>query len=576
MRNTNLAWRMDDAVSEFSDSLEIARSKIETRFLDGGSVLLSVLDAVNKLIGTLDAITGSLDEEAADRTMGELAHTMKQLSLLPQTEASRQDDLSKIADIEKGLRAKVEDMRETLRYLRTFAITAKITGAAIPDFAGFAEEIIDRIRYGTTQSESFAEKLGELSAKLRPATLRGREILDGYQNVVPQIVSDLSLSGGQLAEQHKQLGSAAHKVRALASGVQNKLGMILSAMQIGDISRQRIEHCQSSFTILNEYLESADGLQLSQDQRDRLSQITHQLVFLQLQQMNSDFDRDTGKIVDTVTSFKSDIRAILALRQTVSEGENEGGGSLIRNLEQNVSAAQKIVHTVQDVALEAGQLSQNTHTIVGELLKGIEIVKTVRTDIQYMALNTNLRCSRIGDEGRAINVISAELRAFAGQMDETAEAILTELQALSATAEAMTGRSGSDDGKNGLEASLARALASIQAAANGMDTNLKSLGEQGTSAAELMESAIYKLDFKAELGDILASCAEAVGSQARGGQSDTSGLDAALAEIGGQIGKLYTMVAERELHARVLGQTIVSAPQAVAASDEDLFDDALF
>ncbi len=577
MRNTNLARQAEEETGDFSGRLEVARSKIETRFLDGGAILLSVLDAVSKLIGTLDSITGSLDEEAASRTMGELTHTMRQLSLLPQTEAARQQDLGKIAEIEKGLRDKVADMRETLRYLRTFAITAKISGAAIPDFAGFAEEIIERIRYGTIQSDAFAEKLAELSIKLRPASQRGREILDGYETVVPKIVSELAVSSGQLSQQHKHLGTAAQKVRVLAGGVQNKLGIILSAMQVGDASRQRIEHCQSSFAILETYLQSPAGQKLSGDQRDRLSRITHELVFQQLQQMSADFDRDTGKIIQTVGSFKTDIRAILALRQTVTEGENEGGGSLMRQLEENVSAAQKIVQTVQQVAIEAAGLSQSTHAIVDELLSGIEIVKTVRTDIQYMALNTNLRCSRIGDEGRAINVISAELRAFAGQMDETAESILTELQSLQATAGSMASHSGSEDGENSLENSLGSALSSIQVAANGMDRNLKALGEQGSGAAEQMESAIHKLDFKAELGDILAGCAAAIGTEAQGGSSDVSDLGEALAEIGGQIGRLYTMVAERELHAQVLGQAIESAPQLMApANDDDLFDDALF
>jgi len=50
-----------------------------------------------------------------------------------------------------------------------------------------------------------------------------------------------------------------------------------------------------------------------------------------------------------------------------------------------------------------------------------------------------------------------------------------------------------------------------------------------------------------------------------------------LADIGGRIARLYTMVAERELHAAVLG-TAPPVEQAVVAtvmSDDDI-DDALF
>ena len=149
-----------------SAALENARSRIEARFLEGGTVLLGVLDAVSKMIDTLDGMTASLNGEAAERTRSELAGIMIGLSALPRVEEDRQNSLVKIAEIERSLAEEVNAMRETLRYLRTFALTAKITGAGVSEFAGFAEEIIDRIRYGSEQVEDFASKLTGLSVKL--------------------------------------------------------------------------------------------------------------------------------------------------------------------------------------------------------------------------------------------------------------------------------------------------------------------------------------------------------------------------------------------------------------------------
>lgn len=560
------------------DRLEDARGRIEKRFLDGGAVLLSILDSIEKLVSTLDQVTNSLDEDAANRTKTALTGTMNQLARLPELERHRQQDLLAVGAIEKQLRLQVADMRETLRYLRTFAITAKITGAVIPDFAGFAAEIIERIQFGSTQAELFAERLDELAAKLDPATKRGRQILDSYAVLVPGIVKDLGDSADQLNSHHRQLASTAARVRQLAGGVQMKLATVLSAMQVGDITRQRIEHCQAAFRILNDYLESPAGKKLKEEQRTRLWVLLRQLVARQLDQTHADFDRDTSKIVTTVASFDAEIRHILDLGAHMKPDEKDEGDSIIRQLETNIAKASDIVHKVEAGAMEADALCHSTDTIVTELLQSIETVKVVRTDIQYMALNTNLRCSKIGEEGRAINVITAELRAFAGQMDDTAENILVSLQSLQATSGRMRGADHGDGDDQRLEARLASASHGIHLAADQMENSLKKLDEQGRAAASLMTTAIGKLDFKAELGDILAECTAETAPETDERPS-LAGLATVLEEIGPLIYKSYTMVAERDVHAQILGRpsnVAEVAQQQEFDNDDDLLDAALF
>lgn len=565
-----------------SAELENARSRIETRFLEGGTVLLTVLDTVSKMIDTLDAMMGQLSGEAADRTRDDLARIMKRLTELPRLEENRQRSLARIGEIERDLANEVGRMRETLRYLRTFAVTAKITGAGISEFAGFAEEIIERIRYGSEQVEGFSANLVDLSQQLKPAAGRGQQILRSYRDLVPSIAADLGRGSGQLAEHHRQLAVAAQSVRRLAGTVQGKLATVLSAMQIGDITRQRIEHCQSSLTIIDDYLDGDGGRALSGDQKARLRASVFTLVQRQLDQTRADFARDTAKIVSTVGSFNADIASILSLHAGMNDDEGTGN-SLIRQLEAGVASAQDVVRTVTASALESDELSRSTGQIVRELLEGIEIVRVVRTDIQYMALNTNLRCSRIGEEGRAINVVTAELRAFAGQMDESAENILSHLQELGTCADALSGvADASSEPETDLDAQLGGTLESIREAAERMESSLATVDQQGQGAAEQMQNTIRKLDFQAELGEILDRCAEQIAEEAPAALPDTSDIEGPMIEVGAGIGRLYTMAAERELHAHIFGAppaaaiNQATAGTGVPASDEELFEDALF
>ncbi len=570
MNRTELFEEAAAPVSGLVERMETARARLEERFLDGGAALLSVLDVLNKLIGSLDQITGSLDEETANTTMAELQQTVGRLSELSGIETARQAGFVDISGAERNLRPHVADMQETMRYLRTFAVTAKITGAGIADFAGFAEEILERIQTGTRQVNEFGDKLKSLGSGLGSVMERGTATIQRYEATIPGIVTGLSTGGAEISAQQKVLVERAARVRQIAAGIQGKLASVLSAMQIGDITRQRIEHCQSTLTLLETYVET-EAAALTANDRANLSSIITNLVALQLSQSIDDFDRDTAKIVDTVASFRLDLAEIDGLRRMMTES---GGDNAMRRLESNVGVAREAVREIEAVALEAGELSRSTGTTVRELINGVGLLQLVRTDIHYMALNTNLRCGKIGEHGKALNVVTAELRNFAARLDETAENVLVELKTLETASDKLD--TGHDNGgQELLDDRLARAMQSIRDVGDRMDSEMDALSEQSGVAIDQMENALSRLDFKAELGEVLRNCADEISMVEA--FEPSADLEPALVDLGARIGKLYTMVSERELHAAVLGTAppVETAVVATVMSDDDI-DDALF
>lgn len=560
--------------SVLADRLEQARSKIEARFLEGGAALLSILDVLNKLIGSLDQATGSLDGEAADATMAELQQTVSRLSGLSGLETDRQARFREIAVGQRLLKPHIDEMQETLRYLRTFAVTAKIAGAGIADFAGFAEEILERIQFGTRQVTELAEKLQTVGKGLGPVMAKGETIIRSYEQTIPQIVTGLVGGGAEIGRHREMLVKRADEVRRIARGIQSKLATTLSAMQIGDITRQRIEHCQSSLSLLDDYLVSPQATGLTAVQRDSLASVIGELVSLQLTQSIDDFDRDTGKIVTTVASFRSDLAQIDALRRAMTDGDGDESDGAMRRLEAGVGAARHAVRDVEAVAGEAAKLSRTTAQTVGELVAGIGTVQLVRTDIHYMALNTNLRCGKIGDEGKAINVVTSELRNYAAKLDEAADKILVELQGLDAATGKLCAMDGEGD-EASLDSRLENAMTRIRAVGDRMEEEMTLVADQSRAAIGEMDASLRRLDFQAELGEVLRACAEE--SLGYAGADLEPGLEAAFADLGSRIAKLYTMVSEREVHARVMGVAPPAETAAVATvlSDDDI-EDALF
>lgn len=562
--------------SSISETLESARSQVEARFLEGGTVLLSVMDVLNRLLNSLDSISKALDTNEASDTGADLRSTVKSLTDLPGVERARQGALSSLADTGYALRKHVADMQETMRYLRTFAVTVKITGAGLPEFAGFAQEILERISSGTEEVNGFARHLESLEKDVKTALAFGTNIALKYSETVPEVAKALHDDARKIADHRQHLAAVARDVSAVARGIQSKVASTLSALQIGDITRQRIEHVQSTFELLEAFLAGDESASLDGDARKRLQNVIHHLTAAQMNDMCKDFHRDSQNVVKTIASFSHDTQEIMRLRDQMSGG---GGGNFMRALETSVSAAHEIVKQVDAATQQADRVGQSTLGTAARLLQSIGNIRAVKTDIHYMALNTNLRCSRLGEEGKSINVVTAELRIFAGKLDDSADAIVTGLPALEAAAGNVVPTNG--NGSGGLAEDLTSAVSNIRSAADTMEDELKILSEHGREVASKISLLTSKLDFQSDLGDVLAQCADVLEEIAGAEIADISDIAEAVAPLDKRIFKLYTMAQERTVHRDIVpaaeeAATQVEETASAAAEDDDLFADALF
>lgn len=543
-------------------------------------MLLSVMDVLNRLLNSLESVTAALDNGEASDTGADLRATVESLTALPVTEENRQQALVSLAQTGRDLRKYVSDMQETMRYLRTFAVTVKITGAGLAEFAGFAQEILERIYSGTDEVNRFATHLDSLDKEVKLAAAFGASVSKGYADTVPAVAAALRDDAAKIAEHRKHLGVVAREVGAIARGVQSKVASTLSALQIGDITRQRIEHVQATLSLLEEFFAGVEGAKLDAGARKRLQNVIHHLTAAQMSDMCINFQRESENVVTTLASFDHDMREILKLRDQMSGASGESDGNFMRALESSVSAAHEIVRQVDTASRQADQVSQSTIGTAAKLSEAIANIRAVKTDIHYMALNTNLRCSRLGEEGKSINVVTAELRIFAGKLDESADAIVSGLPALEAAAGRVT--PATDAGAGGLGESLTSAVGNIRSAADMMEKELKVLAENGREVATKIGLLIGKLDFQRDLGEVFARCADVLNGAAGSEVADISDLAEAIAPLDRKIFRHYTMVQERNIHRDIIPASEDSAPASAPAepakieNDEDLFADALF
>ncbi|MGR6468457.1 hypothetical protein [Rhizobium sp. PAMB 3182] len=577
-RLTPAAYGTETAETDgIANRLEEARAQIEQRFLEGGTLLVSVLEVFTQLTQVLEKVSGSLKEEEAAEASQELALTASLIAKLPEAQTFRDTRLGEIGVEGQALGREIQAMEETLRYLRTFATTAKITGAHIPDFAGFAVEIIERIQFATKEVKSLSDRIATLHGMIRQASLASGSKMSRHDDDIPRIVADLENNAKAIKAQREALGKVATKITDMAHKVQGRLASSLSALQIGDVTRQRIEHCQAAYSIAEAQI-AANAATLGDDGRERLLQAVTKLVHEQINALSSDFSRECSTIVTNIRAFFNDAASLMSLYETLLPRHGGTETTPLTAVKAGLESARGTVGAIEGSAAEAMRLSTSANGVVEELVRSVETIQLVRTDIQYMALNTNLRCGRLGEEGRAINVVTSELRAFSGKLDEAAERALINLRRLEQLAADLQRNRNDETGKD-LSVHIDIALAHVTTAADTVDLQMGELRDCGNNVSAQLAAATTGLNFHHGIQDIIAACAERTAS-ARNAATDLSGLEEIASAISAQVFKTYTMKSERDVHAHVLGlpetASAAAAPVQQQQDDDDLFEDALF
>ena len=563
------------------DQLETARALIESRFSDAGGRLAGSLEMVGRLIESLDRLEVTLDAKSVSDTTQDLLSTAEGLNALPE---AQQDRIAYFANIKVAgaqLQANIESMRTTLRYLRAFALNVKITAGstirASDEFAGFAERMCSQLDLGVGQLDELADQLTDLSTRLQQA-LEFEQTLSGkYAALIPAVPDRLAVDARAIQEQHTQIADVARSIAAIARDIQTKVSKALMALQIGDITRQRIEHVQLGLRVASRLAAQSD---LAEEARDRAERRLLHMLAAQMSDIAADFEAEAVKVTQSLTGMAADTAQILALNALGGRG-GKGG---LRELEESLGHAGLLVGDVTAAMANAHRISNETVSAVEALSRRVGAIQGVKRDIQQMAINSSLRSNRLGDIGKPLSVIAIELSSHAGQLEEEADLTLSSLNALAGVANDRPA-GGDQDGR--VDAGRLNGVRSrLRQAADVVEHDLSGLSDQGAATARSLTVAAEQLGLKADMGDALHAAAAALVEAAGPEVDDLSQIEAALDEAMNEIGRCYTMARERLIHAEYAvpkdaapeGEEAQAETAAVEAApaEADEFADLLF
>jgi hypothetical protein len=518
-----------------------ARGVIEGKFLDLGKVLETSVDVVGGLIAGIDDLAKVLDQGAVEQATANLAHAAAQLNGLSHGRGDHRAGFQAVAEATLKLGAHIQAMQQALRYLHVFAVNIKVTAGGVPGasivFADFAEEVLAAIAEGRAELAEFERELDALRSQVGDALNLEAELDRRCAELLPATPQRLAADAATLADHHRKVAATTADVGAIARSLQGKVSGALCSLQIGDTTRQRAEHVEDGFAM------AADA-RANRGLTEAGEATIRAMLAAQLHDMVDVFNGDMDRMAVNLTGVASDAREVLRLRSASrGGGASDKEGGVLARLEASLADTMSLVGDLENAEASARDLRASAEATAAGLGRRIGAIRRIRAGINQMALNANLKCVRLGDAGKPLSVIAVELRVSADDLGDRAGQAE---QILAGLAREPAAEGSGALGASGVGDLLEAAVAPIRAAEAKAGADLAALAERSEGMIAQLRQATDRLDFHGAVSDVMIRVADEICAAGVTPPAD----DVAFADVMAEIGKLYTMARERQVHKR--------------------------
>jgi hypothetical protein len=536
------------------DFMAVSRNLQSALAVDEGFVRVG--DELGEAIAILERVSSvfrGLFEEFEGETLAtataNLTTASSRISTLGGLLGGARGSLDDLAGSAGTITRRVAHMQEAIRSIGVLTVNARIEVAALSgtgeDFSTFTTEIGRLLTVARKSLSDFDRDLLDLRGHIREAH-SGQADFDALQGEAIQLILGRLKEGvGSIAAHHARAASGASAVEERSRQVGQRIATAIMALQIGDITRQRVEHVEQALGRLNR---RATGT--AEEAESRLIFMVCRLESAQLSATARELDLAIGSIVAAHSGLASDAHAISRLGAAAYGASQSKQSAFLPELEHSVRSALDSLERYRRAKASVERLVASVSDAVAGLDRHIAMVQSLETNIRIMGLNTTLKCSRLGQEGAALSAIAHELRAFGNQTSEDADEITAQLKAIVAVAASL-----SDSGQAGTTAEITElcdlmtgSVAKLGEVGASLDAALGALQGDCGRVASLLEQTVPKVKFYQDIVGLLDGAAADLARTADEIGADIDSLAPDERNVLTAIAASYTMASERDIH----------------------------
>jgi len=573
-------------------AIRAASALTEGTFLAVAKALEESIEILARLSESFDILLTELKSEELQQALQALAHAAADVTELGRTRSGENAGFDHLRRLTDAVAGRIVKMYRSVKGVASLSVCAKLATTDIhtstTDFSTFSDEITHTVDLTRSSLDSFAGELSPVRERIMAAHAMQRVSEERQDEAAHSIPARLQATVASIHMQYRHAAKASSTVTKRSERVRQEICKAVMALQIGDITRQRLEHGDHALSLINETLESlartghhiADGISLDAEDCHAFTAMACGLQSAQLLDCAQAFDRDVRQII---TSLKTLAAEALALRTLGSaaygSAANRDHSTFVAELDVQVGEALELLTGFGTAKAEAASVVVSVSNATKRLSGHLATVQSLEAEIRIMSLNTTLKCSRVGREGLALSLIAQELRGYAHEFAKEAGAIMAEVGNInSITGSLITGADA--------DAEPAQIIADVMRAMQGSLATLRRVGQtlgdalvnlelDSDRVTSLLVKTVADLASHNEIGQTLRRAATCLAAMSAHPALPRADLRPPVARMLDVLASNYTMANERRVHNLALGRSAEES-QGLPTTAQDELEDLLF
>ncbi len=559
------------AWSVLATELESVASGLDQRFVDAGRSLERAYDTVGNLIGSLESVTNALDRDAADRAVATMQANADQLASLPARQRTRQHSLDILQQASGTVQTEIGRVDRTLDLLKICGQYLKVAAAGAHGFAEFADAMVAELDVSEREIHEISKEVGQLASTVPCVVEVNRVLASECARLCPHVPDKLAADAIGLQQNQIEAARRAETIATIARDIRSKLSAAHGALQIGDITRQRLEHVAQACSLLGA---AVDDLNRAGDPAaaSALEGQVMAMLAAQVADAAADLQKESRLLGGNFRAIATQVATMVAPHES-SGVERTSDGAFLQLLEQSVADVDAVTAQLRDADMRSTQLGSEASATVRRLGDRLTTIHRVTSGVRIMAWNSDLRSFRMGREGDGLARIATEIRCAVNTLEAVSASIASAFEQLSDAADAI---GSPPDGDEATAGSLPEALAVIRAGALLTRQGMSGLDRDAGAIHDIVAAMTSTLDCETAFAEPLARINAKLDALAMPLVEASQSISTTGEQLFHAINALYTMARERQVHARFSPSQDQPEAEVAAMSEETDDCDGLF
>lgn len=552
------------------------REQIETTFLAVGGRLSEGATMLNRVTKVFEALPAQLQSAELIEAATRLADVGEQAKTIASLFASEQADLGRLVEVVAAAEHPISELRRTVKMMGIVAINARVVAASVvgdsDDFDVFTTDIAQLSESATSTIQAFTTAYRRLTDEVGKAARQRGQSQNSHADTLNGLAVGMELALADLARQRAISVDSTAETGRVSRQIVGRIASAVMALQVGDATRQRIEHVEAGIADICALIEPGT---LDADEAIMARSVVGGLLVAQLSSAADAFESDVAQAGDALGDLARDAGSIMSQSRAVY-GQTNSGGSSLATLSEAVRHAALVLRDCEAERSKLEGVATAVLGTVGVLLSHVEAVQEIEANMRLVSLNAAVKCAQLGPRGAALNVIARQLRELTGETVAAAEGAMTGLHEAAGVAQSFGAAANGDTaGRVGqLEQQASAALVQLQQVDKALAEALGTLNRDGPNVITLLGDAAETFASLAAISETIRDLQLQIVAECP--VDDAVVPSGIIADALAAHRKRYTMDAERRIHEKLFGADLAVVAAAEPATAEAVEDDDIF